>query len=125
MKFRCPTFPRLHVHGAGRFVDGVLEVDGEDALARIARVADRYGITAVADRTDPFDPAAHGVDVVLAYLDTAGPYERARVLVAERAGKARVTVLRAGEGSGTPAAPPETTGEPAAPDGAGAAAADG
>lgn len=40
----------------------------------------------------PFDPAAHNVDDVVAHLETADDNERARVLEAEVAGKARKTV---------------------------------
>lgn len=40
-----------------------------------------------------FDPGAHNVDEVAAYLADAPEAERARVLQAERDGKARVTIL--------------------------------
>lgn len=40
-----------------------------------------------------FDPAAHTVDEVNAYLDTADPAEQVRVLEAERSGKARKGIL--------------------------------
>jgi hypothetical protein len=47
----------------------------------------------------PFDPGAHDVASVLAYLDAADDAESARVLAAEKAGKARKTILaRAPEG---------------------------
>lgn len=42
-----------------------------------------------------FDPSAESVDAVLAYLTDAGEAERARVLSAEQAGKARKGVLDA------------------------------
>lgn len=42
---------------------------------------------------EPFDPAGHTVDEVLAYLDQADDAERTRVLEAERSGKARVSIL--------------------------------
>lgn len=40
-----------------------------------------------------FDPGAHTVDEVNAYLASADPDERERVVEAEKAGKARVTIL--------------------------------
>jgi hypothetical protein len=42
---------------------------------------------------DAFDPSAHTVDDVLAYLDSADDAERGRVIAAERDGKARKTLL--------------------------------
>lgn len=107
MKFRCEKFQRLRVHGVGQFVNGLLETDDEGAIDRIKRVADRYGITAVGDSTDPFDPSAHNRDTVNAYLATASEHERIRVLDAEAAGKVRSTILEGPHGV--------TTGEPVAP----------
>lgn len=43
-----------------------------------------------------FDPSAHGVPEVLAYLETADATERARVLDAEAAGKGRKTIAEKG-----------------------------
>lgn len=43
-----------------------------------------------------FDPAAHNVGDVLAYLTDADEDERARVLAAEAAGEARATILKKG-----------------------------
>jgi hypothetical protein len=44
--------------------------------------------------TEPFDPADHSVKDVVAYLDAnEDPGEKARVLQAEREGKARAGVL--------------------------------
>lgn len=40
-----------------------------------------------------FNPGAHSVETVLAHLDDADPDDAARVLAAERAGKARKTIL--------------------------------
>lgn len=40
-----------------------------------------------------FDPDEHNADDVVAYLASAGPEERQRVLELERSGKARKTVL--------------------------------
>lgn len=86
MMFRCTRHPRLRVHGVGRFVDGSLDVDDPKAVARVEAVAETYGIVAVRDRTDPFDPTADGntVDVVRAYLAVATPAEARRVLDLER-----------------------------------------
>ncbi|MFY9263236.1 MAG: trigger factor [Actinomycetaceae bacterium] len=51
----------------------------------------------VADEADSddaaFDPSAHKVDDVVAYLNDADDAEKARVLAAEKAGKARKTIL--------------------------------
>ncbi|GAA4911289.1 hypothetical protein [Streptomonospora salina] len=52
----------------------------------------------------PFDPTAHNVDEVLAYLKDAEPEEAERVYEAEAAGKSRTTVLNTretGTGSGS------------------------
>lgn len=51
MKFRSPHLPRLHVYGAGRFVDGVLETDDPAAIARVRHVAARHGIQETDDQT--------------------------------------------------------------------------
>lgn len=40
-----------------------------------------------------FDPSEHNADDVAAYLASAGPEERERVLAAERSGKARKSLL--------------------------------
>lgn len=47
---------------------------------------------------EQFDPSAHNLDDVRAYLDDASPEEVERVLAAERAGKARVGILSAYDG---------------------------
>lgn len=44
-----------------------------------------------------FDPAAHKVDEVVAYLETASDEEKARVIEAEKAGKARKGILALAE----------------------------
>lgn len=49
----------------------------------------------------PFDPSEHGVPDVLAYLKSADPEERVRVLEAEGEGRARKTIMEqtlAGDG---------------------------
>ena len=43
-----------------------------------------------------FDPTDHTVSEVLAYLERADVPERARVIDAERAGRARVTIVNLG-----------------------------
>ncbi|MCB5168002.1 hypothetical protein LG634_24640 [Streptomyces bambusae] len=48
---------------------------------------------------DAFDPAAHTVAEVIAYLNDADDDERARVLAAEEAGEARATILKKGAAS--------------------------
>lgn len=45
------------------------------------------------DEADVFDPSAHTVTEVNAHLETATDAERARVLTAEQAGKARLGIL--------------------------------
>lgn len=50
---------------------------------------------AEAVEVEEFDPSQHDVKAVNNYLRAASPSERHRVLAAERAGKARTTVLRA------------------------------
>lgn len=57
---------------------------------------------------EPFDPAGHSVDEVLAHLDDASYEEAARVLDAEADGKKRVTITGKREAvlaDKTPAAP--------------------
>lgn len=93
MKFRSPRFKRLHIIGAGRFVDGVLETDDAAAIEKIEAVAERYGVHAVRDASDPFDPSDYTVDVVNGYLSTADEAEQARVIAAETGGKARTGIL--------------------------------
>lgn len=44
-----------------------------------------------------FDPSAHNVDEVVAHIETAPEDEAARVLEAEKSGKARKSVIAAGE----------------------------
>lgn len=56
----------------------------------------------------PYDPAEHGVEEILAYLDGASYEEAVRVLDAEAAGKNRVTITSRREAvlaAKTPAAP--------------------
>jgi hypothetical protein len=59
--------------------------------ASAASLIDRGVAEAV--EVDQFDPSQHGVKAVNDYLRDASPAERHRVLAAERAGKARTTVL--------------------------------
>ncbi|MER5482923.1 hypothetical protein ABT024_06865 [Streptomyces sp. NPDC002812] len=53
-------------------------------------------VTGEQDPADAFNPGAHNVPTVVAYLDEADDDERARVLAAEAAGKARATILEKG-----------------------------
>jgi hypothetical protein len=66
----------------------VVRFDPASAASVIAR-----GV-AEAVEVEEFDPSEHGVAAVNDYLRGASPSERHRVLAAERAGKARRTVLR-------------------------------
>ena len=47
---------------------------------------------------EPFDPASAKIDDVLAYVATADDAEKARIIEAEKAGKARKTLLEKLEG---------------------------
>ncbi|MGG5257459.1 hypothetical protein [Phycicoccus avicenniae] len=47
----------------------------------------------VTDQVEVYDPSAHTVPQVLEHLETQHPDERARILAAEEAGKARTTIL--------------------------------
>jgi hypothetical protein len=87
--------------------DTDVQAANESALAE-AVLIDQTPVpeaTAAAAKVDPvnedaktadageFDPSAHTVDDVIAYLDSADDAERDRVLAAERDGKARKTLL--------------------------------
>ena len=91
-KLRNITDETLHVPLAGQSVepDGLVEVS--DAVwAQHAWPETVWAEVEVPRRV--FDPSAHSVAEVNAYLDRAEDDERDRVLAAERAGKARVGVL--------------------------------
>ncbi|MFJ3834448.1 hypothetical protein ACIPY6_02905 [Streptomyces sp. NPDC090054] len=89
------------------FVKGVALVDGDTAAGRAqlnyfrssgygVRTLDDVPAERVPDEGDvEFDPAQHGVDDVLDYLAsvTDDEEETARVIEAERNGKARKTIL--------------------------------
>lgn len=66
--------------------------------------------TVVSDMPGSYDPAEHNYDEVLAHLEQADDAEAARIVAAERAGKARVSILRVAE---TRALPEDPTTEPA------------
>jgi hypothetical protein len=61
--------------------------------ASAASLVERGVAVLVDEDADKFDPSAHDVKAVNDYLRDASPAERHRVLAAERAGKARTTVL--------------------------------
>lgn len=63
-----------------------------EAEARSAAEAEEFAAAQVASGA-VFDPSAHKVDEVNAYLASADDAERDRVLDAERAGQARKSVL--------------------------------
>lgn len=85
MKFRCtPTYPNLHVIGVGRFVEGILEVDGDDAVERLLAIDSDYGIEAIPDGDGPFDPTTHVIDDVRDYLHLASAEELERVIGVEQ-----------------------------------------
>lgn len=66
--------------------------DPGDEWERVRPVEDRP------DPLGPFDPAMHSADEVAAYLASAPPAERARVLARERSSRARVALVgRAGQ----------------------------
>ncbi|MEE6295199.1 hypothetical protein [Georgenia wangjunii] len=56
---------------------------------------DRVNLLAQGYRVEELNPSQHNVEEVVAHLEAADPAERARVLAAERSGKARRTVLDA------------------------------
>lgn len=60
-------------------------------LSGVWRPLDATEASGVSD--EPFDPAKHNGDVVLAHLEAADDAERDRVLAAERAGKNRKTIV--------------------------------
>lgn len=87
------------------FVDGVGEFDTDNDAGRAARAyfeRAEYRMDPVAGEPDepktpvddePFDPSAHGVDEVMAYLEAASLEEAERVVQAESDGKARKGIL--------------------------------
>lgn len=64
-------------------LDGYVDASDEDAHLWVAAVPD----------DEAFDPSDHGVPEVVAHLEQAEDGERARVIAAESAGKARKTIL--------------------------------
>lgn len=102
------------------FKGGIAEFDaGTDAGRAAYAYFDRagYGMERLGESEpaktpplgdDPYDPAEHSVDEVLAHLDTADADEALRVLDAEGDGKNRVTITGKREAilaDKTPAAP--------------------
>ena len=63
------------------------------------------------DDWSTYDPTAHHVDEVLAYLETVGLRERARVLALEHQGKQRKTVLAEEHRLTATPSPPITSGD--------------
>lgn len=61
----------------------------------------------MADDTDLFDPSEHDAAEVKAYLADASPDEFVRVMDAEKAGKARKTVLEVTQDPSNPPEPSE------------------
>lgn len=86
-RVRCEVIGRLAIAGVAR--PGRVEFDDEETNVRALVRAGHVRI--LADPT--FEPGAHTVDEVLAYLEHAGDAERDRVLEVERVGKARKTIL--------------------------------
>ncbi len=82
-------FPNLHVHGVARFRDGKFTSTDKDVVKALRE--SEYA-TEVVEPDASFDPSGVSVDDVHAYLLGADDAERARVLEAEAAGKARVTI---------------------------------
>lgn len=108
------------------FKDGTAEVDTDTDAGRAAYAYfDRAGYrmdratgpeqdpgtpSAPNDDDEPYDPAEHSVDEVLAHLDAVTYEEAARVLDAEAEGKNRVTITGKRDAvlaDKTPAAPAE------------------
>lgn len=55
MKWITATFPNLHIHGVAKFEGGVFRSTEPQVLAQMAPWVGRYGITQVAEDTDPPD----------------------------------------------------------------------
>lgn len=97
------------VEGFDGIVVGVTFTKGAGETSDPAKIQyfERHGYTVESEApADPFDPAKHNADEVLAYvaaIDDAEPEahdaEVVRVVEAERAGKARKSVLEAIEGT--------------------------
>ncbi|WP_104088011.1 hypothetical protein [Arthrobacter sp. GMC3] len=89
------------------FTDGVGESDDVASLEYFGRQGYKVECEAAKDNADdPFDPAKHNVDEVLAYVaaindadSEAHDAEVVRILEAERAGKDRKSITEAIEGT--------------------------
>lgn len=81
---RVRLIKKVGLHRAG----AVVEFDSRSAAALLAD-----GRAEELDDAPAFDPTQHGAKAVNDYLSSASDAERHRVLAAERAGKARTTVL--------------------------------
>jgi hypothetical protein len=84
------TGPLLDYYQGEANTVGGISIDGVDYPAKAAVASD-----AEVESGQAFDPSDHNIDDVQAYLANATDEERARVLEAERAGKARKTLLDA------------------------------
>lgn len=125
MKFLSPHQPGLQVNGAGRFVDGRLELADADAvsIARVRAVAPHWGIQEVAswpgDDVADFDPRGvnlEGEGGVLEHLAAATDEERARIVDLERqSDRPRKTVLNYTPPAPEPDEQPEPDVEPGPP----------
>lgn len=78
-----------YCRNAGYHVEPAEETSGEAGPAPAAEPTK-------APESELFDPAKHGADAVLAYLETADHAEAGRVLQAESEGKARKGILSTG-----------------------------
>lgn len=72
---------------------GDMRAAGEEGPAGDPRPAGAATVEGVAAGSSDFDPADHTVDEVKTYLDGADDDERDRVLVAEKDGKARTSLI--------------------------------
>lgn len=79
--------------------DAQADVDAQAQADADAEAAKQAAADADKATADLFDPSAHNVDEVKAYLETADEAERARVLAAEETGKKRVSLLDNTEGA--------------------------
>ena len=79
----------------GRYKKGAVVTSDDGSASQLVESKRGELVVDDAPEGEPFDPSAHNVDAVNEYLSSASEAERHRVLAAERAGKARTTVLDA------------------------------
>lgn len=114
-----PKFPRLHLHGVGRFIDGRMETEDANLADRVLHLGARYEVAVDPRPAEPFDPAVFRVGIVKSYLAGADAVERRRVLAAEAAGQGRPSLLKLYPDDLPAPAPVAPAGDPGPGDGSG------